>query len=367
LDPGAIRDKIEYKVKTSNKGISVKVVYKEEYEEEEGVDEYTDTSTEFEVKFDSIVEYKKDESATNNGEEASADDEAYDWDQDEILQTLELNEWQNFSTVMSDEEGVVSYFSATSLDDVATFNFTISRADIGEKVTANTMKIDVHIIDFPWMRNDTYLALLSSVNSKLKVEMTYDEAAMVMNDHDGSDDKKPKHKPMKDFQISFEEATGDIGFVPFGEYKWEDLADVYVSGTSLPVLSDGQPIIDITTADNIEIATTSTTAVGKIGANNATSSPEELDGYYYTGDEVTETIQVVATSPEQIGNETFQLLAYSFVGSAAHNASDIYWDPEAGIRYQSGAATIIGSLASVSAICTFVNGLILGGLLLLSF
>ena len=46
--------------------------------------------------------------------------------------------------------------------------------------------------------------------------------------------------------------------------------------------------------------------------------------------ETKSTIQVVATSPTDDGG---QIIAYSFIGDGAHSASEIYWDPQAGIGY----------------------------------
>jgi len=54
-------------------------------------------------------------------------------------------------------------------------------------------------------------------------------------------------------------------------------------------------------------------------------------------DASTKTIEVIATSPSEVGDDMSQKIAYSFVGTGAHLASDIYWDPSTGIEYTSSA------------------------------
>ena len=325
----SIRDKIQYKVKTGDNGISVKVEYNQDYSDSEeffyeGVEE---TKTQFEVVFDRIIEYSKGDG--KNEQNRTDEEQAYDWNSDSILQTIYLTDWESMTTVQDDEDGTVSYWSVGSVDGIAWFNFTISRADFGEKVTANSMKIDVLISNFPWIRDDTNLALMSSVSSKLKVRMDYNEAATVMQDRseeavDGVSLPSEPAKHTRDVVISFEDATQAIGVIPFGEYTWESLADVSTNNVNLTSDANEESYINVTGLENMQV---------------------EKD-----------TIRVVGTSPTKLGNETSQLIAYSFVGSAAHNASEIYWDPEAGIGYSSamGSAflrvlTGIGSALMVSA------------------
>ena len=326
-----IRDKIQYKVKTDEKkGIQVKVEYKEEYQDEipgDLDDDITDISTQFEVNFDSIVEYAKPAQLAE-GEERSDDEQAYDWDRDTILQAVSLTEWQEFTTVEDDESGILSYFSAKSVDGLAFFNFTISRANTG-RANANTMKIDVLITDFPWMRTDTNLALMSTVKSKLKVHMEYNENAATAEQRSDQEqnldkDGNVKSKWTRDVQISFDDATKDIGFIPTGEYKWEDLAEAstgYFYSSNVTLESDSNP-----------------------NCSTCVQVPETFED-----ERSLDTIRVVATSPPQNGNETFQVIAYSFVGEAAQNATEIYWDPEAGISYSAAWGSSFSSLMSISS------------------
>ena len=326
-----IKDKISYKVATK-KGIEVKVDYKEEYLDDETDDfdnDYEEIKTTFEVKFDRIIEYAKGDS--ENGGDRSLQQQAYDWDNDIEVQSLDLSEWNDFSTVMSDEEGVVSHFNTSTIDGIVAFKFTVSRATMGGKASANSMKIDVNITDFPWMREDTYLALMSSVKSKLKVYMDYDETALAEGRRD---------KQTQEVQVSFEQATGDIGFVPFGEYTWEDTAEATSAQNETDYTLDAGSAQDNTGSVVVARNTDGSES------SNATKSKD--------------TVSVIGTSPEQLGNETYQLIAYSFVGEAAQGASEIYWDPETGIGY-SGAAYGFGFAASI------IGSFFVSGMLLMSF
>lgn len=341
-----IRDKIQYKVKTDDKkGIQVKVEYKEEYQDEipgSLDDDITDISTQFEVNFDSIVEYAKPAQLAED-EERSDDEQAYDWDRDTILQTVSLTEWEEFTTVKDDANGVLSYFSARSVDGLAFFNFTISRADIGARANANTMKIDVLITDFPWMRTDTNLALMSTVKSKLKVHMEYNENAATAEQRSDQEqnldkDGNVKSKWTRDVQISFDDATKDVGFIPTGEYKWQDLAEAstgYFYSSNVTLDPDFNPNCFNQTTVN---GRNSEFLPNCVQVSEASEEGRSVD-----------SIRVVATSPPQNGNETFQVIAYSFVGKAAQNATEIYWDPEAGISYSAAWGSAYSSLLSISS------------------
>lgn len=317
LDPAdEIRDMINYKVKADKKGVQVKVEYKQEFDDEDGssqkgMENVTETKTKFEVVFDSIIEYAKPDNSGRSDEE-----QAYVWEEDNVLQTLELGDWGTMTAVQDDDDGIISNFNVYSEDMVVMFNFTIARANIG-LAKANTMKIDILIADFPWMRNDTNLALLSTVTSELKVKMEYDEEAITREEHDGHFHSNTKRA--KDIQIAFDDATEEIGSAPFGKYSWQDNADA-TSDIALESDLECQPEVLVgRSADNIPSHCGNVTASELVQVENQKQS-----------------IRVVATSPE-MEDETFQAIAYSFVGKTAHHASEIYWDPEAGIGYGSNA------------------------------
>jgi hypothetical protein len=282
-----LKDKIDFKITTGERGLGVKIEYEQEIETSEIE---TETETEYEVIFDRIIEYRK-ASATASTEEA------YDWDTDEVIQAVSLSDWESFSEVTNNADGIVSYFSVSSLDGHVTFNFTVSRADQGQRVTANKMQIDFRLVDFPWLRDDTYVALLSTVESKREVDVDYNDDVDEMS--------LPASRTAKDVIINFEEAQNAVGVIPFGEYTWEQTAQV------------------------IERVSTSneTTAIQRSGIGQV--------------DDIPTTISVVATSPTYIENteNSQQWIAFSFVGAAAISASNIYWDPEAGIGYSESASS----------------------------
>lgn len=274
--------------------------------------------------FENLVEYVKGP--------GDSDTEAFDWDQDEIIQTIPLTGWDSIPAVASDAAGVVSYFTASTSDmeggGSASFNFTVSRADVDEHISANSMKIDVLIVDFPWMRSDSYVALMSTLESKKKVKMEYDNAATVS---EGGRSKKTK-----DVSISFgDEMESSLGFSTYGSYTWEEEA-VANSMTATDAGNNG------------------TVMMARQG--DATDGAEEPN--LVMVEEVTaKTIEVIATSPPSLGNETYQSIAYSFVGTGAHSASEIYWDPSTGIGYEDSSAfsvSMMGFAGSLVAALVFV-------------
>lgn len=315
-----IEDEINYKVKTTDKGIRVDIEYEQEIKT---ADIETETETKFDLLFENLVEYVK-ASGSGTGTETEGGDseetsEAYDWDQDTILQTIPLSGWDAIPGIVNDDGGVVSYFTATTSSGMnagsIAFNFTISRAEEGERLTANRIKIDVLILDFPWTRSDSYLALLSTVESKKKVEMTYDEEATVSTDG--------KAKKARDVTVVFGEDGVEeaLGFSTYGAYTWAESADSIhsIGGDS-------------------SNCTVSISRQGFLTADNS--------------DCVDETIHVIATSPTQVEEDGSQKIAYSFVGEGAKSASEIYWDPEAGIEYEAEAesGSCIPSLGLVGSI-----------------
>ena len=210
ITPDEIKDKIKYKVKTVEEGIRVQLEYKQEIET---ADTETETKTKFELLFENLVEYVKAPGRSGT--------DAYDWDQDEIIQTIPLTGWDAIPAIASDAEGIVSYFTAsTSVMEgpgSASFNFTVSRANKDEHISANSMKIDIRILDFPWQRSDSYVALMSTLESKKKVKMEYDDKATVS--------ESGKSKKTKDVIVSFgDEMDQSLGFSAQGSYTWEEEA-----------------------------------------------------------------------------------------------------------------------------------------------
>ncbi|GAX17316.1 hypothetical protein FisN_10Lh180 [Fistulifera solaris] len=269
-----------------------------------------ETKTQFEVIYDSIIEYTKGENSTTG--------EAYDWENDVVLQTISLNTWNVISDVASDNE--TSSFSLTSPDGNITFTFTINQAPKGESASANKMKIDFELKDFPWTSNDSFVALLSTVETERKVDVKYRKGM----------ESEAARMEAEDVFIAFDDVADTTSFTPFGEYSWAETAEATTKGASTNQTTDAT---DATTAATNETEIMSSRSV------NTTS----------------QTIKVVATSPlveraERRAQEGKQVesIAYSFVGGdAAHRASIIYWDPSAGVDYVSSARPM--SLVMVGA------------------
>ena len=325
ISPDEIKDKIKYKVKTTDEGIKINLEYKQEIETE--FDEM-ESKTKFELRFESLVEYRKGSaSPTSDGTEA------YDWENDEILQTIPLTGWDDIPAVVNDGAGVVSYFTAStsalnmdgSGSGSVSFNFTVSRANQDEHLTANSMKIDMLILDFPWTSTDSYVALMSTLESEKKVKVEYDDEATIS--------ESGKAKKAKDVIISFgEEMNTTLGFSTYGSYTWEEEA-----------LAQSMTATD---------AANNTVLMARQGTLDEGANVEEEPTLMVV--EENKTIQVIATSPALPAedDETVQQIAYSFVGSGAHSASEIYWDPSTGVGYEDTSAAF-----SVVSIMSFAGSM----------
>jgi hypothetical protein len=241
-----------------------------------------------------------------------------------------LLEWGKFTDIVDD--GTVAFFSVTSSDGTASFNFTITRSDSDPQevgtdailatggnesstdvvnegdtfLTANKMKIDFMLTNFKWMKESaSNVALISKVQSKRKIKIDPKDQS---EDGDESSRKGPPHtREVKDVKIDFEDAEDTLGeLTPFGEYSWVDSA----------VATDGNGTV---------------------------------------------TIAVVATSPaasdtrrmmRSEGDEMMDRIAFSFVGEGAHS-DYIYWDPETGIGYaESGGSVICVTTGVVATLIT---------------
>lgn len=272
-----VKDEIEFKIRKFQDGLKVKVEYEQEIETEETE---TESETSYEITFDRLIEYEKGA--------ASSVDDAYDWENDEIIQGFLLDTLGGFTTVVDSSDGVTASFSVATQetgDFMVEFTFTISQASFGEAVTANKMKIDFEVKNFPWIQDNTFVALISSVESKREVEIDYDD------DEESSDTSKKA----EDVIIDFSDALDGTGVNVFGEYTWDKSA---------------------------------------VAMSNETMADAK--------------IEVVATSP-LTSESGVQSIAFSFIGEPAMGAADIYWDPEAGIGYGAtpSSSTMYGIFSSV--------------------
>lgn len=145
-----------------------------------------------------------------------------------------------------------------------------------------------------------------------------------------------------------------MGFVTFGAYAWEHNAQVLVDPVNASLARDNSPL---TTMNNNDTSFVSMERAS--GLHSGVSLNNDV--------EISSTIDVIATSPPSLGNETFQAIAFSFVGDAAHLAPVIYWDPTTGVYYeaieddassQSGGASgsVSGGESSGSSVDTSGSG-----------
>jgi len=282
-------------VSADDEGLKVTVSYEQEIESD-ATDTETETETQYTIVFDRVVEYRPPAavSALQLGSLSNGAAEAFDWDMNDVVFEWPLSEWDDFTPV--EEDGNRLGFSVTSPDGIATFSFTVSRSDEGA-LTANKMKIDFGLKDFPWTSEDTYVALLSKVETERSVEVEGPEEGDISNEAEG-------------VLISFDDAVTTVGFKPFGEYTWKETAEAMMAAAA---------------------AEAEANADGE-GGDAIPSSPV--------------VIPVVATSAA--GDD--ESIAFSFVG-AGRGSSDIYWDPEAGINYalDNSSAPVIQA-ASVFAV-----------------
>jgi hypothetical protein len=283
-----VRDSIAYNVQSTDSGVQVGVAYS--HETSSNTTASSTTATQYDLHFDRVIEYRKNLNGSTTIQ--SNEDEAYNWNTDTVVQEVSLSSMQDFSNIQ--DNNTTSTFSVASQDNTSTFQFTISRAAVGQTVTANSIKIDFIMQNFPWLANNSYVALLCTVRSIQGVSIVANTTT-VRDLTGGSNDTTSGAAPTapalpthpQDVVIPFDQALQDTGVTPFGQYTWAKEATVNSNTT---------------------------------------------------------TVQVVATSPP---SDTTQM-AFSFVGSGASGASDLYWDPQAGVGYASGASTRSGLVVAMA-------------------
>jgi len=287
-------DEIKFEVKVDDM-LTVEVEYSQEIEvETDEMETETESETEYEVSFVKLIEYVS----------ASGGYEPYSWE-DEILLDYPLDDFSEISEIVSSDDGVTSTFSATTNDGKVTFTFTISQAAMGETLDANKMKIDLNIVEFPWVGSDSSIALLAYIESKRKIERKEDDVA----------------KTVEDIEINFAEAVDTVGFVPFGEFSW-------VKSATAASSEEGEPA-------EIEVVATSP---------SASSS---------------------STSQEARIRIAVEDIAFSFIG--AQGSNDIFWDPSAGVAYTATEEQEATGTSGANALSGFVVGAMVASASLVNF
>ncbi|KAL7563686.1 hypothetical protein ACA910_004089 [Epithemia clementina (nom. ined.)] len=263
---------------------------------------------------------------TNNANRALSTDatsEAFDWQSDNIVQRYSLDGVNMFSE--PDESNDTISFTVTDANNTVVFGFTINpggkdlaldannsggrdlAVDANTAIDANTMKIDFELIGFPWMQSDTYVALLCRIVSTQRIAIeTLPEPAAPADDagRNATEDEEVPPGDTPPLNVTERDLESDpLLDGPIGKKSLE-ATDVYVSFDDSIGSSDG---------------------VTASGAYSWAREAREMGS--------NTILQVVATSTE--GSDW---VAYSFVGPAAHSATDIYWDPEAGISYSEASS-----------------------------
>ncbi|KAL7567427.1 hypothetical protein ACA910_021389 [Epithemia clementina (nom. ined.)] len=390
---GQLKDGIEFNVK-HDETLSVGVDYAQttastvttastntskETTSQETTSQETTTQTRYEIVFDSIIEYKKNKTSTtnmdnnttsssnsttsenttnsgggiiddnstgvtidenstdvtidenstdvtNNANRALSTDatsEAFDWQSDDIVQRYSLDGVNIFSE--PDESNDTISFTVTDANTTVVFGFTINPGgkdlaidannsggrdlafDANTAIDANTMKIDFELNGFPWMQSDTYVALLCRIVSTQRIAIeTLPEPAAPADDagRNATEDEEVPPGDTPPLNVTERDLESDpLLDGPIGKKSLE-ATDVYVS---------------------FDDSIGSTDGVTASGAYSWAREAREMGSKT--------KLQVVATIPE--GRDW---VAYSFVGPDAHSATDIYWDPQAGISYSEASS-----------------------------
>lgn len=118
-------NQIDYKIQTGRSGLTVSVQYTDAQAQtgDDGgllpkLPKGGSGTTQYEIVFDKIIEYVKDDPDSINKE--------YDFENDKVVRTVDLDKWNDIS---EDESNGSSdnkiYYSASSSDGVAEFNFFV--------------------------------------------------------------------------------------------------------------------------------------------------------------------------------------------------------------------------------------------------
>jgi hypothetical protein len=313
-------NKLEYSIRTGKDGISLTV----DYDDTMALSD--NKPTQYKISYDRVIEYQKKGDGrgwfgggnnNNDNSNMTANGLAYDFESDDVVQTISLDSWSDIEEVVIGSSATsasgTKYYSAKTSDGGIVFNFFVNSAAEGQDVTANKVKIDFWVTEFPWRKeSDSYIALMSTVNSQ-QSPLGYKAGKKSKKQSSStSDDTKPGTSALIVFQDYDEEEAAKItgsasdAFFPVGEYTWATSAKEFGTSSS----SNGG-------------------VVTSIESGESTSS---------TGNGLT----VVATSPTNENEPTLQL-AFSFIGKGESSAKSIYWDPEVGIAYASPNDTIVSS------------------------
>jgi len=269
----------------------------------------------FDVLFSKLIEYVPNQEELDSGYTFT--------EETPVVQTFNLKEWSDFQGIdgMSDilDDGIS--FNIKTADNKAMFRFTLDTSVKPETgLSANNMKIDLEVEDFPWSRNDTFLALVSSIQSEKKIKTAARRGrkpkGVVDQDINAivADYAQKGRKGNLAMAIPFGQLAGDNSS-PFGEVMYVEQAEVTTLESRNRFLKE---------TDNNSMETSDTA--------------QSNDNY----EMVAKDIFVVASSPPTVNAaEKREQIAFSFINS--NNAQKVFWDPEVGVGYQSSAMSTLSA------------------------
>jgi len=310
-------------------------------------EEKTKVETKFDVKYTKMIEYEPNDENPENGYFLG----------DQIVQNISLSNFAEFQASPSNAEDGKMTYTVTTADKTASFRFTVDTAVKPTGFSANTMKIDVDIVGFPWKQDNTFLALLSTVRSEKKVKTNskyVNKKGKPKGVIDGNKDEiaqgyveesRPETESM--FDIDFGTSTSD-GYTPFGKYEIVNQAEITVAEpTRSRILND-----NVVTKENMDASNEMSKENMAEGATTEDMTKENFANGS-TGGDITDVpvvkkqIFVKATElglTEGGAADQNKIIAFSFINS--NQAQEIYWDPEIGVGYASSATSNFGSSGS---------------------
>jgi len=288
-----VEDAIAFGLTADDGGLQVNVNYKT-LDEMEDLTSFTDI--EYNLVFSGLCEYLP----SNDTEKG------FDVLNDKVVQVLDFEEWKPLSQSYFDEDGVYS-FKLSTFDEIVTFYFHHSKKDIAELgLSANRVKMDVEINNFPFERNDTFITLLAAVDSRTEIKAHYSNGVYYPTDVMA--------------QTGLEDA-------PWGEFTWVKTATMNDSSETCPIVATSPPPADYTDPDDVH---------GEYAETRSASSQFKYKDTFVNGNS--------------------QLIAFSFINSSL--AEKIYWDPEMGVRYPDEVISVAGSNGLVGGLRPLSDSLV---------
>jgi hypothetical protein len=360
---------IGYTIQTSSSGITIQVSHKNMPAA------ISSEHNQYEISYYQIIEYTKDN--------PDSFIKAFDFDNDRVIQTVELNDWNDIQQTMllddnmnsNNKTASSSYYTASTKNGVAKFNFFVNYqgptqdsnnelpsppSSLPNDIAANILSIDFWLVDFPWRSgSNSYLAVLSNVrssgtssSSSQQQEVNYllldrihtMETAMGQHQDvssDGSNNtseskKSPKTKNKTGINILFPSLSDGLddstalssSSVAVGTYQWPNIASTFFHESD-----EASPSTDTTT-----VAALLGEESSNNNNNNVNAGGTSFDSTDSNNDQIN-TVTVIATSSSNRYDDELTI-AYSFIGPNNDTVRTVYWEPQIGMVFKSLSDTI---------------------------